>query len=293
MAEELLPGHRRDVEGAGGVRLSVRDVEGPSPGAPALLLHHGLASSQRIWDLMLAPLSARFRIVTYDARGHGLSEKPASGFGFDHVVEDLLAVVRATRLRRPVVVGHSWGASVALAAVARHPRSLAGAVLVDGGLVSLASDGATWAETKARLAPPPLAGMPLEEFLGHVRRHLGADLDVTPEIEAVTRSLVRVDGRGGIHPRLSRANHFRILHAIWRQNPAALLPSLRTPALAILATGDGPPTAWARRIAAEAKRAAPDGLLRVSFMRGIHDLPLQHPADLARGIERFASEIVG
>jgi pimeloyl-ACP methyl ester carboxylesterase len=106
MQEKLVTGHD-------GVGLAVRVHDGPVGDAPTLLLHHGLASSQRIWDLMLPRLRRRFRVVTYDARGHGRSRKPARGYGFDAVVADARAVIRATRAQRPVVVGHSWGASVA------------------------------------------------------------------------------------------------------------------------------------------------------------------------------------
>jgi len=84
-----------DVSGDGGVRLRAREIVGPSADARSLVLHHGLASSQRIWDLMLPALARRFRVVTYDARGHGLSAKPTSAYGFDHLRGDALAVIRA------------------------------------------------------------------------------------------------------------------------------------------------------------------------------------------------------
>src|SRR5436309_14541483 len=116
-----------DAAGQGGVRLRVREIASEAgPGAPGLLLHHGLASSQRIWDLMLPALARRFRVVTYDARGHGLSAKPTSAYGFDHLRGDALAVIRAARLRAPVIVGHSWGAMVALDLAAARPASIGG-----------------------------------------------------------------------------------------------------------------------------------------------------------------------
>ena len=77
----------RTVAGAGGVRLAVRDFAPPTPDAPGLLLHHGLASSARIWDRMIPALTARYRVVAYDARGHGLSGKPSAGYGFDRFVD--------------------------------------------------------------------------------------------------------------------------------------------------------------------------------------------------------------
>ena len=97
----------REVAGDGGVRLAVRVVPGPDRPRATLVLHHGLASSQRIWDLLLPSLARRFRVVTFDARGHGRSAKPTSGYGFATTTADLAAMVRATRLRgRPVVVAN-------------------------------------------------------------------------------------------------------------------------------------------------------------------------------------------
>jgi pimeloyl-ACP methyl ester carboxylesterase len=287
---------RDDVAGAGGVRLSVRVRAGPGD-SPGLLLHHGLASSSHIWDLMLPRLSRTFRVVAYDARGHGLSGKPSSGYGFETTVGDAAAVIRATDLRRPVIVGHSWGALVALTLAARRPRMVSGAVLVDGGVGTLASS-MSWAETKENLAPPHLAGMPVDEFRTMIRTFAGDAFEVTPDIEAMVLSLMRVDREGRIRPRLSRANHFRILRAIWELDPLTIWARLRVPILALLArNGEGPEEdGWfqAKRRAARDVRAVSDPtLVRIAWMDGIHDLPVQRPAQLTRRIERFAREVVG
>ncbi len=270
----------RDVAGDGGIRLRVRDVAGPR-GAPSVLLHHGLASSQRIWDLMLTDLARTFRVATFDARGHGRSAKPGSGFGFDHVVADALAVSRSLRLGRPIFVGHSWGAMVGLELAARHPRSVAGAVLVDGGVTSMRTSFATWREAREALAPPHLAGMHIEEFRALIHTFMGAAVPVTPELEAIVLSVMRVAPDGTIRPQLSRASHFKVLRAIWEQDPVGLHARLRVPALAIVAhgSGDDGDAAWeqAKRAAAAALRDA-RASTRVVWIESIHDVPLQHPA---------------
>lgn len=279
------------VSGDGGVTLAARVHEGPSASAPGLLLHHGLASSQRIWDLTLPRLTRHFRVVTYDARGHGLSAKPSSGYGFDHVVADALAVIGTARLRRPIVVGHSWGAMVTLELAARRPSAVGGAVLVDGGINTLRGT-MDWEAAKRQLAPPHLAGLPVEEFRGMIRTFLGDAVEVTPEIEEIVLSVMHVDPAGRIRPRLSRANHFRILHAIWLHDPDAALARLSVPTLAVLARGGGDPE-WDERKRRAVKRVAASGApVRVSWMEGIHDLPLQHPDALTRRIERFVRQLV-
>jgi pimeloyl-ACP methyl ester carboxylesterase len=288
MQEKLVAGH-------GGVELSVRVHGGRDDravgDAPALLLHHGLASSQRIWDLMLPRLERRFRVVTYDARGHGRSRKPTRGYGFDPVVTDARAVIRATGLRRPIVVGHSWGASVALELAARAPRSVGGVVLVDGGLTS-PGDTMDWATVKEELAPPRLAGTPVAAFRARIPTFFGGALAVTPEIETIVLSVMHVDRRGRIRPRLSRANHLRILYALWRWDPEDALERLARPALAVLARGSNGVDRTERRIRARERVAATDAPVRISSIEGIHDLPLQHPGALAGRIERFADQLV-
>ena len=285
-----------DVRGAGGVRLAVRVFDAPA-GAPGLLLHHGLASSSHIWDLMLPRLTRRFRVVAYDARGHGLSAKPTSGYGFDRTAVDAVAVIRATRLRRPAMAGHSWGANVALEVAARYPRALSGAVFVDGAVAGLARSF-SWAEVKENLAPPRLAGMPVDEFRGMIRSFFSETVEVTPDVETIVLSVMRVGGDGRIRPQLSRANHFRILHAIWEQDPAARYEGLRVPALVILARSAAPThdelefLAVKREAASRIRRLAAE-LVRVSWMEGIHDLPLQRPGALSSRIERFADDVVG
>jgi pimeloyl-ACP methyl ester carboxylesterase len=279
------------VDGTGKVRLAVRIHDAPSSTAPGLLLHHGLASSQRIWDLMIPRLARHFRVVTFDARGHGLSAKPTSGYGFDAVVADALTVARAARLRRPVVVGHSWGASVALELAVRHPRTASGAVLVDGGLGAM-RDEMDWGTVKERLAPPRLAGMPVEEFRDMIGTFLGETVAITPQIEDIVLSVMHVDHRARIRPRLSRANHFRILRAIWLHDPRASLARLSVPALAVLARGSGDP-AWDERKRRSARQARRSGApLRITWIDGIHDLPIQHPDALARRIHRFCDGLV-
>jgi 3-oxoadipate enol-lactonase len=283
-----MPERWRDVTGAGGVRLRARIVDDAPRDAPTLVLHHGLASSQHIWDLMLRRLAERFRVVTFDARGHGASAKPTRGYGFPTVVADALAVIRATRAGRPVVVGHSWGAMVTLELAASHPRSLAAAVLVDGGVAPVGA-GRRWTEVRDALAPPRLTGTPVGTFRRMIPSFLG-DVAVTPEMEAIILSVMRVRSDGTIRPRLSRGNHLRILRAIWEQDPAALHARLRVPTLAILARDDAADDAT--RLAARAI-VSTGTHTRVGWITGIHDVPLQHPAALARRIERFASTAVG
>jgi len=281
------------VQGDGGVRLAVREWPGHGP---ALLLLHGLASSSHIWDLVAPRLARRFRVVAYDQRGHGLSGKPSSSYGFDRLTADAASVIRTLRLGRPIVVGHSWGANVALQLAVDRPRMVAGAVLIDGGFLSL-RDRMDWKTARTTLAPPELKGMPLEEFRRGMRAFTRGALEVTPEVEAVFLSLMRVDRDGNIHPRLSRTNHIRILRALWEQDAVSLLGRVRVPTL-VLAVRSAPGSVDSAGFMEEKERAAKvvrriGGPLRFEWIEGIHDIPLQRPEAVARRIERFARAVVG
>jgi len=274
-----------------GVRLAVRRFPG---GEPGVLLHHGLASSSHIFDLLVPHLAPAHRVVAYDARGHGRSGKPTSGYGFAQVRRDALAVIRTTGLDRPIVVGHSWGANVALELAAHHPRAVRGVVLVDGGFLGL-RERMDWPTARELLAPPDLAGTPVEAFLEHLRGHLRGHLELTPEVERVFLSLVRVDRRGRIRPRLSRANHLRILRALWEQDSLGLLGRVHVPTL-VLAVRSAPGAADSAGFMEEKRRAARrvramGEPVRFAWIDGIHDVPLQRPATLARRIRRFAAEL--
>ncbi|MFN8598748.1 MAG: alpha/beta fold hydrolase, partial [Anaerolineae bacterium] len=54
-----------------------------------LVLLHGLASQAHIWDLVAPQLIDRFRVIAIDQRGHGLSDKPDSGYDFATITRDL------------------------------------------------------------------------------------------------------------------------------------------------------------------------------------------------------------
>jgi pimeloyl-ACP methyl ester carboxylesterase len=103
-----------EVRGGGGLRLDVREWGNPQ-GAPILFVH-GWSQSQRCWARQTAgPLAQDFRLVTFDLRGHGMSEKPLDAEPYVHAqhwADDLDAVIGQLELDRPVLVGWSYGGYV-------------------------------------------------------------------------------------------------------------------------------------------------------------------------------------
>lgn len=242
----------------------------------------------------MAPLLApRFRVIAYDARGHGRSAKPSAGYGLRETSNDAAAVIRQTELLGAVVLGHSWGAGVALEAAARHRTLVRGIVMVDGGFGTMRSF-MEWKEARVMLAPPALAGMPAAAYLAGARKGLAGKVRWTPEVERIVMSMVFVNRRGEIRPRLSRPAHMRILRNFWEQDTHSLLRSLTIPALVIGArethTSPGQRAFMAAKRSAAASVRSIGGGVRFEWMEGIHDLPLQRPKELARRVARFVEQ---
>ena len=151
-----------------GIGLHARDWGG---GGQAVLLLHGLASNARIWDGVASRLAgAGLRVAALDLRGHGDSDQPDQGYDFASVGRDLASALAGLGLERPVLVGHSWGANVALQFAADRPGTLAGLALVDGALTGVAEwAGPTREDARRRLAPPRFA-VPLADWLARAGR---------------------------------------------------------------------------------------------------------------------------
>ena len=106
------------------------------PQAPEILFIHGLRQSRLSWDKQFAdPGLGGFRMVRFDLRGHGDSDKPGSPDDYmaaDRWADDVAAVITAAKLRRPVLVGWSLGGYVAGAYLRKHGGArVAGINLVD------------------------------------------------------------------------------------------------------------------------------------------------------------------
>jgi pimeloyl-ACP methyl ester carboxylesterase len=280
-----VPGDRARTVEIDGVRLDVREWAG---GGEDVLLIHGLASPSHIWDLV-APRLVRLGLhpVAYDQRGHGRSSKPSSGYGFDRTTADAAAVIRATRLHRPIVVGHSWGANVALELAIRRSRLVGGTVLLDGGFITM-RERLDWTTAKRTLSPPSFGGITVDAFLSRVHRNLGRTIPITPQLDEIFLSLVRVDAAGRVRPRLSRANHLKILRSLWEQDTIGLLERARVPTLILAArsrSGGSARPGFERDKAFAARRAQTIGPpVSFEWIQGIHDVPLQRPEAVARRI---------
>ena len=109
-------------------------VEDTGSGPPLVLVHAFLGTAD-VWAGQRLALSARYRVITYDARGHGRSAAPRDpgAYGLSSFVDDLVGILDALALPRAYLCGLSMGAEVVLHTLLRHPERVLAAALADYG----------------------------------------------------------------------------------------------------------------------------------------------------------------
>jgi pimeloyl-ACP methyl ester carboxylesterase len=156
-AEREHPPRGRFLE-IDGVRLHYLEQ---GRGRPVVLLHGNMTMAEEIAASgLLGLVAGRYRAVAFDRPGYGWSERTHDRVWLPAVQADLLrAACRRLGLERPVVVGHSFGSTVALELALRHPESVGAVVLLSG-----------YYFPTARLDVPLLAP-PALPVVGDVMRH--------------------------------------------------------------------------------------------------------------------------
>jgi pimeloyl-ACP methyl ester carboxylesterase len=125
---------------------------------PTVLLLHGLSASATTWVEVIDPLRAAYRVVALDLPGHGGSTAPPRGAGMAWYADAVAASFGALDTSNAVVVGHSFGAQLALRVAERHPDVVRALVLVGpSGVVRLPSRTRVLAVLTTLLRPGALA----------------------------------------------------------------------------------------------------------------------------------------
>lgn len=117
MAEVIANGIKIHYERTGGVK-------------PSVVLCHGLTDSGCCWQRVVAALQNDYDVVTPDARAHGLSDAPPSGYTYETLAADVAGLIEALGLHKPAVIGHSMGAMTAAVLGASYP-GLAGKLVLE------------------------------------------------------------------------------------------------------------------------------------------------------------------
>ncbi len=112
-----------------GTLLNV-EVGGPED-APAVLLAHSVGCDLTLWEHQAAALQDRYRVIRYDARGHGGSDAPVGDYRIEQLADDAIAVLDALGVAKAHLCGLSLGGTLGMWLALHRPERLASLVLAD------------------------------------------------------------------------------------------------------------------------------------------------------------------
>lgn len=271
--------------------LNMHYLDWGDNGQPIVALH-GAASSCHWYDLVAPYLRDSFRFIALDQRAHGKTDQPSTGYDWDTLAGDVIGALDRIGLQQASVMGHSWGASVALSVAALHPDRVKALAIVDGGFsAGPRSPEMTWEDFKHRLRPRDIYG-PRERYLGALKgqfAHCWSD-----RLEHIVMTMVRQDPDGTVDERLELSNQQQMLWAMWSDPTHLKLPLIRCPTLLVAAAGRGPGAnpefMQRRREQVEAAHAAiPNS--RVAWVQDTgHDIGYEQPRELANALRDFLND---
>jgi pimeloyl-ACP methyl ester carboxylesterase len=244
-----------------GVAFHIQELDESASGSPVVMLHGLLVGSLATWYFTAAPALARkHRVLLYDLRGHGKSERARTGYDLGTMQADLSSILDAFTRAPVTLVGHSYGAVVALGFALAHPERVAKLVVVEAPL-------------------PP-------SHLGELNAFLGRRPDEMAE--ALPEALREAIGRKGRQAaKLVESLRFLAtessLFADLRRTADiadATLATLRCPLLAIYGSQSS-----CRDVGRRLGRVVPHA--KAIELEGGHFLPVEAPAALSAAITEF------
>jgi pimeloyl-ACP methyl ester carboxylesterase len=263
-----------------------------------LVMLHGLGATADTWRLVAPYLCRQHLVVAFDMRGHGESEQPESGYELGTVAEDVVHGMAALGLGKVVLVGHGWGARVALVLAVRHPALVSHLVLVDCPLI----EPRHWpGMTRTRfIQQKPSADMYASRhaFLTTIQQEMSGFW--SPEIASILLTFVRELPDGTIVERLQSACQEQIRQSLWEDRALSYYSKVRCPVLLIPAAAQPKPGGeLPERLENAEEFAAAKGYMASQVTRLIprctvlwmpdsaHDIQLHRPQRLAAAIASF------
>ena len=233
-----------------------------------LVFFNGLGATQPFWNKVIRALKGQYQVVTFDFRGHGKSSV-ATDYSFTSFLSDVEAVIGEAGKDRPLLVGHSLGADLAVWYAATHPGQVAGMFLIDGALPAHLVDDPD--EVRRRLSTP------LARFIfGLVGIAKSFGIGYRLSLEELTTIPLELDER-----------RQQILEAYGKLDCSVEL------ALALRARGKGlrAEKVSARWHSGGELLASTYPNLPLLWLDSTHLLPLTKPAEIASSLEAFAQRV--
>lgn len=258
------------------------------PISPPVLLLHGLSSNAHFWSRLANRLPDR-RVVALDQRGHGLTGRPPhspalpDGFAMEELLADVTFAAERLGLEKPVLAGHSWGATVSLELAARQRDFASALVFIDGPIQS-ASSLFSWEDGQKFMQPPLPRYASISQAFDDSRRDFGPAW--ADDLEPFVLARVMQDGDGLVLTLTTEAR-LALLHGLYDSPVEQLWAALELPTFVLLARDASARVAnWKDRGAAELEKMAPQ--LDIRWYDTPHDIPLFAPDDMAAVIREAA-----
>jgi pimeloyl-ACP methyl ester carboxylesterase len=240
-------------------------------GTPVVLLH-GFPLSSAIWKQQRESLAEHFRVITPDLRGHGRSPAPTGVYEMEAMARDVLALLDSLDIKQAVLMGHSMGGYVTLAAWKCAPKRLLAMALIDS---QAAADTEEGRQRRLKLAENVAANGSFVAADAMLPRLFAPGRTAGDTVWEQVRALILNTPPNGI---------IGALHGMAiRHNASTLLATIDVPVLVVAGENDQIiPVAKAEQLAS----AVSKGKLTVIANAG-HMTMLEQPAATTRAIHDF------
>jgi len=199
------------------------------PGATPVLMIQGLGASKNAWNLQRIAMATRFRIISFDNRGAGRSDKPTVPFTLEQMAEDAITVLDAAGMETAHVVGASMGGVISQIVAVKHPHRVRSLTLVctacrnhpwrqellqswaktaeEKGMIEVGKEAAQWVMSPRsfrRLVPAftwmgPLAALrPRHSFVSQIHAILDTREDLVDQLSTITAPTMVIVGNQDI-----------------------------------------------------------------------------------------------
>jgi non-heme chloroperoxidase len=255
-----------------GVRLRYVDR---GEGGPPVVLVHGWKGSHRLFDAAIARLEGGQRVVAFDLRGMGESDKPRCEYSFDELADDLGFVLTERDLDDVTLVGWSMGCTVSLRYLETSAARIGRLVLVNGPLRL----------TRTADFPHAMTDDELAGYLDDLRDHWPAGERAFQAATVLDPSDAVVDWLYGIALQTPLDVALRVVRQQARLDMREAVARSPVPVLAAYSTAD---PYYPASLADDIARRAPDGRA-VIFEHSAHCIPIEEAARFCAVIEAFGA----
>ncbi len=254
---------------------------------PPVILLHGLSQQSRYWELVEREVQRP--CIAVDLRGHGDSQDfgPESNFSVERVAQDVIELMDHLQLASAHIVGHSWGASIALRIAVSAPQRILSCALIDGGAFNpndlIPNIVSSAAELRELLTPP--TGPFSQEMLANHYRELGGT-DSSQVMAAVSETYTGSE-TGGFVTKIGFARHMKVLDGLLGYHHIRDIRNIRVPTWVVNCRSDD---FWDIAKSDSIPMLLNNHLIHVQNWYGcVHDVPLQRPLAVAELISTIAT----